>query len=378
MAFSKRVYRSLPFELVEEILKKTPAESLNRFKSTCKQWYGIITDKRFMYNHLDHSPERFIRTDDHKTVQIMDPMTGIFSDSPVPDVFRSPHSFASMVHCDGLMLCICSDSSYERTREANLAVWNPVTKKIKWIEPLDSYYETDYFGIGYDNTCRENYKIVRFSGPMSFDDTECEIYEFKSDSWRTLDTKYWDVYTQCRGVSVKGNMYWIADTKEKFILRFDFSMETFKNVCVCPPIGCTGRLGCFSGDRLSLLLQDTDFGGEEEVSTDIAVWLTNKLSDEVVSFTKYFNVTSPHLPLLQCHGDMARPGYFIGDHKNILAWCEGEVEEDDKWYTCITLYQIDQCGIRKQIETGRHRSFRYLDPFICSYVYVPSLIPVPE
>ncbi|CAD5327125.1 unnamed protein product [Arabidopsis thaliana] len=105
MAFSKRVYRSLPFELVEEILKKTPAESLNRFKSTCKQWYGIITDKRFMYNHLDHSPERFIRIDDHKTVQIMDPMTGIFSDSPVPDVFRSPHSFASMVHCDGLMLC---------------------------------------------------------------------------------------------------------------------------------------------------------------------------------------------------------------------------------------------------------------------------------
>ncbi|KAG7619627.1 F-box associated domain type 1 [Arabidopsis suecica] len=55
---------------------------------------------------------------------------------------------------------------------------------------------------------------------------------------------------------------------------------------------------------LSLLLQDTDFGGEEEVSTDIAVWLTNKLSDGVVSFTKYFNVTSPHLPLLQCHGAM--------------------------------------------------------------------------
>ncbi|XP_010467948.1 PREDICTED: putative F-box only protein 15 [Camelina sativa] len=374
MASSKHLLRFLPFELIEEILMRTPAESLNRFKSACKQWYDLITDKRFMYNHLDRSSQRFIRIDDRQTVQIMEPVTGIHKDSPLPDVFRYPHSFASMVHCDGLMLCFGGHPIYDRERDVDLAVWNPVTSKIKRIEPLVCYSKSDYFGIGYDNTCRHNYKILRFSGPLSYDDLEeCEIYEFKSDSWRTLDAKFdWYVDPQCKGVSVKGNMYWMADT---YVLSFDFTMETFKNLCVCTPFRETRRLGCFSGDRLSLLLQHD----EEEVSTEIEVWVTNKLSDGVVSFTKYFNVTSPQLPLLQYHTDMALPGYSIGNHKIIMAWCEGYVkEDDDKWFTCITFYQIGQGGIRKQIETGRHGSHHYGDPFICSYVYVPSLIPIPD
>ncbi|XP_010432488.1 PREDICTED: putative F-box only protein 15 [Camelina sativa] len=378
--------RLLPPELIEEILIRTPAESLNRFKSTCKQWYDLITDKRFMYNHLDRSPQRFIRIDDGQTVQIMDPVTGIHKDSPVPDVFRYPHSLLdSMVHCDGLMLCFGGYPIYDRERDVDLAVWNPVTSKIKWIEPLVCYSETDYFGIGYDNTCRHNYKILRFSGPLTFDDPEqCEIYEFKSDSWRTVDAKFdWDVDPQCKGVSVNGNMYWVTDAApvynqmQGFILSFDFTMETFKNLCVCPPFHETRQLACFSGDRLSLLLQDIQHG-IEDVSTEIEVWVTNKLTDGVVSFTKYFNVTSPQLPLLQFHTDTARPGYSIGNHKNIMAWCEEKVkEDDDTWGACITFYQIDQGGIRKQIETGRH-GYYFGDPIICSYVYVPSLIPVPD
>ncbi|XP_010456916.1 PREDICTED: putative F-box only protein 15 [Camelina sativa] len=211
--------RSLPLELVEEILKRTPVESLSRFKSTCKEWYDLITDKRFMYNHLDRSPERFIiRIFDDRTVQIMDPVTGNISYSPISDMFDDPYSSASMVHCDGLMLCMCYDDSFCRqTRGATLAVWNPVTRKIKWIEPLVCYSETDYFGMGYDNTCRHNYKILRSSGPPSLGDPEeYEIYEFRSDSWRSLDAKVdLDEDTDCRGVSVKGNVYWIAKRTEK-------------------------------------------------------------------------------------------------------------------------------------------------------------------
>ncbi|EOA22870.1 hypothetical protein CARUB_v10003601mg [Capsella rubella] len=379
MSSSKRLSRWLPHELIEEILIRTHVKSLHRFKSTCKQWYDLISDKRFMYDHLDRSPQRLIRIDNHQTVQIIDPVTGIISDSPVPDMFRSPYSIAFMVHCDGLMLCMCYQTGI------HLGVWNPVTRKIKWVEPLDSYTDTDYFGIGYGNTCRDNYKILRLSGPLSFEDpAQYEIYEFKSDSWRTLDASkfiYFVVDTQGRGMSVKGNMYWIAENENRqyCILSFDFSMETFKNVCVCPPLRGNRPLGCFSGDRLSLLLQHVQ-PDDFEVPTDIEVWVTNKLSDGVVSFTKYFNVTSPHLPLLLSHTDMARPGYAIGNHKNIMAWCDIYLEEDGEWYTCITLYHIDQGGIRKQIETGRYAdvSTRYYDQFICSYVYVPSSVSVPE
>ncbi|XP_010467939.1 PREDICTED: putative F-box only protein 15 [Camelina sativa] len=378
--------RSLPPELIEEILSRTPAESLNRFKSTCKQWYDLITDKRFMYNHLDRSPERFIRIDDRQTVQIMDPVTGIHKDSPIPDMFHEPYLSVSMVHCDGLMLCMCHDSSFRHIRGATLAVWNPVTRKIKWIEPLACYSGADFFGIGYDNTCRHNYKILRFSGPLSVGDPECEIYEFKSDSWRTLGAKFdWAVDTQCRGVSLKGNMYWIAKRKEKeefIILKFDFSMETFKDICVCPcckyrqdryvcPNCKTRSLGCFKGDRLSLLLQHG-----EGSSMDIEVFVTNKLSDRVVSFSRYFNVTRPHLPALQYYFKKSLPGHYIGKHNSIMIYGVRLVKKkDEKWCTCIILYQIDEGGIRKQIETGRHEA---LQSYICSYAYVPSLIPVPE
>lgn len=121
-----------------------------------------------------------------------------------------------------------------------------------------------------------------------------------------------DVHTQCKGVSLKGNMYWIAKSEknEYFILSFDYSIETFKNICVCLRLPDTGGLGSFNGDRLFLLLQDIQFG-DQEVSTDIAVWVTNKLSDEIVSFTKCFNVTSPHLPLLQDHSDQPRPNIYL-------------------------------------------------------------------
>ncbi|XP_019096348.1 PREDICTED: putative F-box only protein 15 [Camelina sativa] len=368
---------SLPFDLIEETLHRTPAESLIRFKSTCKRWYALISsDKKFMQKHLDNSPERFLKIDVDEGVQIMDPLTGIFSVTPIPHVFRNTYPILSMVHCDGLMLCMCRG-----VRDgAGLAVWNPFLRKFKWIKPSVRYWDSDYFGIGYDNASRDNYKILRFWGPMSRRDDEksdpkCEIKEFNSKSWRNINADVdGRVVMDCRGVSVKGNMYWIADNStDDFILSFDFSVETFKNVCVCPPSWVARKLACFSGDRLSLLQQSNDVEASE-----IEVWVTNELSDGVVSFSRYFSVTSPDLPALHFHDRMDSPGYSVGKHRDIMAWCERAEKKDDVWYVCVKFYEIGgEGGIRKQIVTGRHRRLDYNDPLICSYVYVPSLVSIP-
>ncbi|EOA32336.1 hypothetical protein CARUB_v10015602mg [Capsella rubella] len=371
---------SLPFGLVEEILYRTPVESLVRFKATCKGWNALISsDTRFMHNHLDrHSSERFIRIDDDRAVQFMDPVTGIHSETPIPDEFHHPFPVSCMVHCDGLMLCRCED--WENLENVRLAVWNPLLRKIKLIQPLVCYWKRDCFGIGYDKASRDNYKVLRFGYnlclPRGESYRDYEIYEFKSDSWRGIEAKFdADVLMEWECVSVKGNMYWIAATEERYIiLCFDFSLETFKEICACPPFWKSSkRLECYSGDRLSFLTQD----GKK--SRNIMVWVTDKLSDEVVLFTNYFNVTTtPYLPRLQFH---TRPGYFIGKHGYIMAWCEreGVVQGDDKLYSFFTLYEIGHEGrVRKEIVTGT----RGLDDFsglsICSCVYLPSLIPVPE
>ncbi|XP_019099046.1 PREDICTED: putative F-box protein At3g10430 [Camelina sativa] len=375
---------SLPFELIEEILQRTPAVSLIRFKSTCKRWYHLISsDNRFMQSHLDNSPERFIRIDSRERVQIIDPVTGTLSVTPIPDVFRD--MFMCMCHCVGLLLCLC----HGLRGDTNLAVWNPLLRKIKWIKPLARNWLTarkncEYIGIGYSNTSRDNYKILRFSYRDEDDDDDgdksepfCHVYELKSDSWRSIDAKFdGNIDANVQGVSVNGNMYWVDRKNKKkknehFIICFDFTMETFKHVCVSPPYSDIELLGCFNGDRLSLLQQD-------EITGEIHVSVTNKLTDGLVSFSRYFIVTLPDLSMVRCLDFMVFPGWCIGKQRNIMAWYEQIVKEDDKMYTCITLYEIDEGGVRKQIETGRREvSSSIIDPLINSYVYVPSLIPVP-
>ncbi|XP_010473084.1 PREDICTED: F-box protein At3g08750-like [Camelina sativa] len=384
---ANRVRVSLPFELVQEILCRTPVESLIRFKETCKQWNALISsDIKFKQKHLDHhihTPERFLRIADDHLVQIMDPVTGILTERPVPNEFLDPISISWMVHCDGLMLCICEDS-VRGGGYVSLAVWNPFLRRVKWIEPSVHHWVDDYFGIGYDDDAsRDNYKILRFgynlsSSPPGDTIRVFEIYEFMSDSWRGINAAGFNanIGMEVECVSVKGKMYWVANEGADgryFILCFDFSEEIFKDVCECPDFWMDfSRLECFNGDRLSFLTQ----GGQG--SRDIEVWMTNKLSDEVVSFANYFNVTTGPDLIPQLRFD-TRPGYSIGKYRNIMAWCEATVEEeDDNLVSVFTFYDIDETGVVREIETGRREQHDDGGLSLCSYVYVRSLIPVPE
>ncbi|KAG7590486.1 F-box associated interaction domain [Arabidopsis suecica] len=372
---------TLPFDVVEDILYRTPIESLIRFKATCKQWYALFNDKRFIDKHLNLFPKRFIRIY-HDKVEIINPVTLDLLCLPVPEEFGfgTFNIIISVIYCDGLLLCQCGNG---RSGCNNLAVWNPLLSQIKWIEaPFRPYHHTVVYGFGYDNVSRDGYKILRFS----FRCTEFEIYDFKSKLWRGLPaTCNWYTYKR-ENVSMKGNMYWVSKTmgnweSELFIQSFDFSKETFKRICSFPfedTVDYAQRISLdlfafsgFGGDRLSLLYQEA---GDE--TREIQVWVTNKVTDEVVSWSKYFNVTSPDLPLfhphLYNHGKV--PTFFIHKTNCIMLWCDTVVQED---YACASFYEIGEGEIKKQVETGqpyvdRGRSWSW------GCVYVPSLVPVPE
>ncbi|KAG7626222.1 putative F-box protein [Arabidopsis thaliana] len=375
----------LPIDIIEEICCRIPVEYLTQFKLTCKQWFALLKDKRFIYKYLDlfQEQERFIRID--RIVQIIDPVKGARSSSPIPQEFDNVAQISTMVHCDGLLLCRCKN---ERSRSYKLAVWNPFLSRVKWIEPMDFYSSNDFYGFGYDNVCRDEYKLLRiFDGEIE-DESEIagsyepkiQIYDFKSDSWRIVDDTRldWSIDPPCKGVSVKGNMYWIAhwnNRPEIFIQSFDFSTETFKIVCNLP-FECnvldTAALSSLRGDRLSLLHQS----GE---TMKIEVWITNKLSDEVVSWTKYIDVTSPDLPTLHTDQHLTHPSYFIDKNDNIMVWCEQETEEETDDDVCVSVCMISKDGIvKKQIDAGRCDLCSDNRPFVCGYAYVPSLVPVPE
>ncbi|CAG7890583.1 unnamed protein product, partial [Brassica rapa] len=397
MASSQRSWSlsSLPLDMIEEIFHRTPAESLLRSKPTCKKWYDLIKNKRFIYEHLRRSPGRSLRTDERRflridqTVQIMEPVTRTRSEKPIPHELQPLENIKAMVHCDGLMLCLCSDME---SGIVHLALWNPLTRHITLIQPSTRFTTSDYYGIGHGvNKYRDGYKILRFSDRRydnyhhhHHSEVDFEIYYCETSSWRTLvDAKVdWNVDFTCHGVSVMGNMYWLAhrdveeeEELESCIIGFDFTAEKFMDVCLCPSIFDYNYLSCFGGDRLSLLQQNHD-----EPSL-IEVWVSSKLADDGgdVSFTKYFSVVSSDLPWLHLDRseDASHPVYYIAKNKRIIAWCEGMMDDGDRLPVWIILYEIDEDGVRNQLETERHYEYDYVGTFLCGYVYVPSLVPLP-
>ncbi|CAH8283490.1 unnamed protein product [Eruca vesicaria subsp. sativa] len=380
MASSKRSWSLslLPPEIIQEIFYKTPAEALVRSKPTCKKWYDLITEKRFIYQHLRRSQERFIRI--FETVQTMD-----------PNEFQPPYEIDTMVHCDGLMLCKFVDLMTLSC--ANLALWNPITRRIRWIKPVKIITSGDYYGIGYNSRCKkearddDGYKIVKFHcgglstseyGPFGYSKVpQVEIYEFNTSLWRTIGGQKVDssVKFTCKCVAVMGNMYWVALSDEtpgeEFILGFDFSDETFKEICFCPPTyDDFSHLASFNGDSLSLLQQD-------RVSRNIEVWVSSKLGDGDVSFSKYLSLSGPDLPALQVHNDATRPVYCFVKTKSVILWCVGVEGEGDKVCCFSTLHEIDEDGVRNEKVIERGYVDDYSSSFLCGYVYVPSLVPLP-
>ncbi|CAH2061308.1 unnamed protein product [Thlaspi arvense] len=352
---SKRRSLSLPFELVEAILYKVPVESLVRFKSVCKQWYTFFNDKIFIYKHLDLYQERFIgfNQTDPKSTQIFNPETNGILRLPTPDELHS-YTFSGVLHsCDGLLLCVCVDRcTHGNDKYRKLVVWNPILSQIKLIEPSSSYNEFDIYGFGYDIVSRDNYKVLRISKEYYKDESsEIEIYEFKSKRWRCVDaTLECDMWAS---VSIYRNMYWLA--QKRMGTECSLSLSNDQTVRVL--------LSSFGGDKLSLLHQD--------IHMEIDVWVTNKLTDGIVSWSKYYNVIADTLILhSSSHHNVLRT-HFIHKTNKIMLWCEElDVKMGD---SCTSIYQMgDGYEIKKQVAMTERSKHKYCD------VYVPSVVPVPK
>ncbi|CAA7044388.1 unnamed protein product [Microthlaspi erraticum] len=198
--------------------------------------------------------------------------------------------------------------------------------------------------------CREDYKILRFYvACLQVLEFEVEIYDVKSHLWESVETNFkfdwcFDIINpRDMSVSLKGNMYWIAQRikSKKFYLSG------------------------FGGDRLSLLSQHEDV-------YDIEVWATNKVSDEAVTWSKCFSVVDLNKPVLSSYYHRTLPTFLVHKTGHVMLWCE-EIDSEGKY---VNVYELSQGQIRQQVETGRHQRWDSL-PNRC-YLFTPSLVPVPE
>ncbi|KAH0934494.1 LOW QUALITY PROTEIN: hypothetical protein HID58_011611 [Brassica napus] len=242
---------SLPLEYVRKYFVEFQLNLL--CDSTCKRWLALFNDKRFVNKHLALVEEHVIRINSDRKVTIISPLTRACSSFSLPYEFQVTPDIYTMIHCDGLVLC---DGSLEPMFESS--------SMDQGIKPESSYsINCFYGGIGYDGLSQDGgYKILRFGDRDIFrnqytNTVVVDIYELKSNYWKKYKVSLdWHVVKTCRGVSLMGNMYWIAKWNQAgfFIQIFNFSTETFEPLASLPfDYGAydVHNLSAFRGNNLS-------------------------------------------------------------------------------------------------------------------------------
>lgn len=280
------LFTSLPRDLIEHILSKVPDAPLARFRTTSKQWNVMLSSESFVKKHSANAPKdeslciTLINSRVHLVwINLHEPSVKVATH---PFYLKDPLSNSSQVdirdvfHCDGLLLC--------STEDDRLVVWDPYSGETKWIKPRDRYNDSDYFALGFDNrySCKQ-YKILRVDRQYMLPiENVYEVYDFTSDSWRVLGTaSNWYIAAYRRGISVKGNTYWVATQRWRqhveFILSFDFSKEIFQRLLLPDPFpGTIIALSVVKEEQLCLLnfrLPDV-LMGEDASSLELQVWVT--------------------------------------------------------------------------------------------------------
>ncbi|XP_010512825.1 PREDICTED: putative F-box protein At3g22650 [Camelina sativa] len=377
----------LPFDLVlYEIFSRVPIESQTRLRTTCRAFYNQTFDTDYIYKHLDLCRQRFLRLD--HMVHVIDPVSNAVNSTAMLRCLNHGNTISSVIHCDGLLLC-------RNQRTSMLTLWNPYQKQVRQIQPPMGFFSAfDRYGLGYRTDARSNYKVLRiFDAELNAqdgkDEDQVEIFDTETRLWRrVLDATPLDCKIEglSPGLSVKGNMYWIATPKASlrsgivgsFIQCFDFSKETFIPICALP-VGLdydpnhTNSLSVYKGCSLSLLHQRL-------TTTDMEVWVTNPLADEVVAWTHQFSVDNPNLPPLRAQYEISYPVHFINGRDLLVVLCREDdgdnTDEDndaDEGTTHIRMYTIGKDGIQHRTDMGQGVFFEHV---MCGYIYTPSRVTV--
>ncbi|XP_019085733.1 PREDICTED: putative F-box protein At4g10190 [Camelina sativa] len=368
----------LPEDLVVEIISRVPAVSLVGLRSTCKRSNALINDASLAKKHYTTAPRHSLiimliasrvylasvdlhnnhnDTIHNNKVKIT---TQFSLNDPLSDSLEEVN-ISNIFHCDGLLLCTTVDN--------RLVVWNPCLREVKWIKPRKSFKRLTIFAFG-KSSCNK-YKILRMdqfnhTWPVLLD---YEIYDFTSNSWRVVGkiTGEWFIPPSAdHGMSVDGNTYWLACTKDftsgVFLLGFDFLTERFARVSL-------------PGDNLPYHKLALSVTREDQKLCMLAtramqpsirdVWIATKIeSTGAASWSKFLSIDVANI---NKHFFFVTGMNFLVDQENKVLVCRGE--------NGISNVFLHVVGEDKCIQVDHHDAESR-----CSLVvsYVPTLVQIQQ
>ncbi|XP_047944718.1 F-box/kelch-repeat protein At3g23880-like [Salvia hispanica] len=234
---------SLPEDVITEILSRTPATSLLRFKCVCKSWCKIIDDPAFILKHhqtISRLPEsevvmisrRSNATNRRVFSLLRNP--GDVVDLDLPTLLNDMFGHVRLVGpCNGV---VCLYGYYD-----NIELWNPAIRCFKKIlsselpRPPNSKIRGGDLGLGFDpNT--QDIKVLQILYCVSMNSQiayQVEIYSSRKNSWKKLGTHVPAnimCYNLWSMVYKNQNFCWWAQDKNnvEVILSFNMVDEVFE------------------------------------------------------------------------------------------------------------------------------------------------------
>ncbi|KAF2603902.1 hypothetical protein F2Q70_00027661 [Brassica cretica] len=320
----------LSLDLVEEILSKVSIKSLKPVKSTCKEWNTLSKDESFTKKHSAKEFPMFLNFDGYRFRKrfSLHRIHSIKDLTCIKEIAKLhiPLDLLKVNQCDGLLLCLA------KGEDDSLVVWNPYLAQTRWIRNS------------------KNHKVL-----VLFDNhLKHEIYDFKLSSWRVLDiiNPTNPKRRRKRGVSVKGNSYFVVDGK---LLGFDFTRENF-GPCMDLPFDSSDkfwddgiRCSCVRGEQLALLFQKYLY--------EFVIWITTKIEPDAVSWSSFLKVDME--PFVGADHWLEVQSFFIEKEKKVAVVC-GDYDYKDKCYVVG--------------EDGCYQKKKYMKDIVVSYA--PSLVQI--
>ncbi|XP_074276840.1 F-box/kelch-repeat protein At3g06240-like [Silene latifolia] len=310
--------RTIPDEIILEILLRLPVKSILRFNTLSKHYYSLIRSQFFIDRHLD-LVRLTNRLNDRLIESPMQHYLRLFNRRSSPR-FRSLES-SSCLHniyskleiigpIDGLY-CVVDRNSELLGR--GISLWNPATSE-EYILPLLPATAKHFVypcrlgcGFGYDQETN-SYKIVTiYPSFLNMNKSMLSMYVFdvSERTWRYYNEEHHDILPSSiitfGGVFFHGACHWIGSpirlTVDPFpiykILALDMSMESSRVISL-PDVEVTfarSNLSIVTLNGCLALIHSPEYAINEIIS--FSVWVMAEYGG-VESWSMMYRVSLPH------------------------------------------------------------------------------------
>uniref|UniRef100_A0A1J3CS47 F-box protein n=1 Tax=Noccaea caerulescens TaxID=107243 RepID=A0A1J3CS47_NOCCA len=253
-----------PDEVILQILARLPVKSLFRFKSVCKAWHKLPSDRYFtaLYNQVSVKEQMLVAevsysSESKSSLICVDNLRGV-SELSLDFVRDRVRIRAS---CNGLLCC----SSIPE--KGVYYVCNPSTREYRKLprsreRPVTRFYpdgEPTLVGLACDLDRNKFYVVMagyhRSFGQRPDGSFICFVFDSETNKWRKFVSEQEDCsfthMSKNQVVFVNGKLHWLMSGL-CYILALDVERDAWRKICLPDEIRC----GDGGGNRVYLLESD--------------------------------------------------------------------------------------------------------------------------